>query len=108
MINCYVELPSEHKSGVRANAMKLGLFAPGTGGLLPTSDGVVTKQAFAEDTQYTLHLLGAVVRTLPRDQDGGASEASALLREHQLRAHRETVCALTKEPKAKPAARIPQ
>jgi hypothetical protein len=96
VLSCYVELSPERKTGVRANAMKLGLLAPGGGGLVQTSDGIVTKQAFAEDAQYTMHLLGAVVSALPKDEDHGASQAAALLREHQLRAHREAVCTLMK------------
>jgi len=100
-LNCYVELAPEGKAGVRANAMKLGLFAPSGGGLMPTNDGVVTKQAFAEDTQYTMHLLSTVVSALPKDKDNGESLAQARLREHQLQAHREAACTLMKE-RAKP------
>jgi hypothetical protein len=98
---CYVALPEARKLIVQENAARF--FAASAGGMVRTADDGLKLKASAavdEDTRYVQRLVGAIVPDSVEDQDlGSANAASALLREHQLRAHREVVCAPVPEPK---------
>jgi len=105
VLACYVALPEQRKASIWESAAGLGLFATPT--VVRTGDEVVKLKApVDEDTRYVQRLINAIVPDRLKDQDdASANVAKALLREHQLRAHRELVCAAI--PASKPAAPAP-
>lgn len=107
VLTCYVALPDERKPALWQSAARL---FPAVGPMIRTADDAVKLKVSPpvdEDTRYVARLIGAIVSDSVEDHDAGsASAATALLREHQLRAHREVVCAAALAPKSGSSAVI--
>lgn len=92
-LRCYVGLPDERKHSVRTNAEMLKLIPRGR--LVQVADAGELKTApqVDNDERYARELLNSMLPTGAEPADASAALAgAAVLREHQLRAHREYAC----------------